>query len=492
MRDDTAGDPTSLATPVDAINAVDVSENAAPEARTVEPEPIAATPFPIDAIDRDYPLHGLAVHLIDQVYSEPSDRAVPIGYFRRGGRLRAKLGVPGPGCDTRWHAILGGGFICADHGFVLDKTAPDREALPSPPSLHDALPYDYAKITSDTPLFNRMPTVEENRALPELVALLKRVSLAMSIKKPEPVKKAPAKTTAKGGAQKNGKHLESKPKPPLGPKFPEFVKMLMQPGFYVSVDGHDEVGGGALLRTVRGQWASARGELDVHASSLHGVVLDHGLNGLAFVYRGGLPSFTRDPMTGAVARGVNLHTLEPLSLTDEVVRDRGREFRVARDGRLVPIDALRIVPVTPRPPFIPPGSRYIAVSLSTQSLVAYEGNTAVFATLVSTGKPEHETPTGIFRIQQKHVSTTMDGEAGTDEAYSIEDVPWTMYFSGSVALHAAFWHERFGQTRSHGCVNLAPLDARWLFEWSAPNLPLGFHGVFATRENPGTFVVIAP
>jgi hypothetical protein len=59
-----------------------------------------------------------------------------------------------------------------------------------------------------------------------------------------------------------------------------------------------------------------------------------------------------------------------------------------------------------------------------------------------------------------------------------------------VALHAAFWHQRFGRVRSHGCVNLAPADAHWLFDWTTPNLPSGFHGVISTKDNLGTFVVI--
>jgi lipoprotein-anchoring transpeptidase ErfK/SrfK len=115
----------------------------------------------------------------------------------------------------------------------------------------------------------------------------------------------------------------------------------------------------------------------------------------------------------------------------------------------------------------------------------------VFATLVSTGKPGHETPTGLYRIQSKHVSTTMDDDASEDGAYSIEDVPWTMYFHGNYALHGAFWHYTFGRVRSHGCVNLAPADARWLFQWSSPTLPASWHGIFADpRQNPGTFVFI--
>jgi hypothetical protein len=84
----------------------------------------------------------------------------------------------------------------------------------------------------------------------------------------------------------------------------------------------------------------------------------------------------------------------------------------------------------------------------------------------------------------------MDGLAGEEDEYSIEDVPWTMYFQGSYALHAAFWHDRFGNTRSHGCVNLSPIDARWLFEWATPTLPSGFHATMSTKDNPGTYVLV--
>jgi lipoprotein-anchoring transpeptidase ErfK/SrfK len=177
--------------------------------------------------------------------------------------------------------------------------------------------------------------------------------------------------------------------------------------------------------------------------------------------------------------------------------------------------AVRIVSAAPRPALIPKRARMIHVRLAEQTLVAYEGDKPVFATLVSSGKPGFDTPPGIYRIWSKHISTTMDGVApsataaaaagatlgaehvaqhapdpGGDEAYSIEDVPWTMYFQGSYALHAAFWHERFGQVRSHGCVNLAPADARWLFRWSTPVLPADWHGVIATSDNPGTWVWI--
>jgi hypothetical protein len=84
----------------------------------------------------------------------------------------------------------------------------------------------------------------------------------------------------------------------------------------------------------------------------------------------------------------------------------------------------------------------------------------------------------------------MDGATATDGNYAIQDVPWVMYFEGSYALHGAFWHRSFGRVRSHGCVNLGPSDARWLFHWTTPFLPEGWHGVHATDESPGATVVV--
>ena len=56
--------------------------------------------------------------------------------------------------------------------------------------------------------------------------------------------------------------------------------------------------------------------------------------------------------------------------------------------------------------------------------------------------------------------------------YSLEEVPWVMYFDGSRALHGEYWHDALGFKRSHGCVNLAPSDARWLFDWASRGTPV--------------------
>jgi lipoprotein-anchoring transpeptidase ErfK/SrfK len=142
-----------------------------------------------------------------------------------------------------------------------------------------------------------------------------------------------------------------------------------------------------------------------------------------------------------------------------------------------------------------PTEKWIDVDLDEQILAAYEGPRPVYVALISSGRAsddrEHnfETPAGSFRISSKHVSNTMDGET-PNGVYSIEDVPWVMYFQASYALHGAFWHHHFGWRMSHGCVNLSPPDARYIAYWSDPPFPVGWHGVYATPDRPGSRVVI--
>jgi lipoprotein-anchoring transpeptidase ErfK/SrfK len=137
------------------------------------------------------------------------------------------------------------------------------------------------------------------------------------------------------------------------------------------------------------------------------------------------------------------------------------------------------------------------VNITTQTLVAYEGDKPVFTTIVSSGRhddedktKDHRTPTGSFRIREKHIATTMDDDSAVDGPYSIEDVPWVMYFEKGIALHGAFWHSSFGKEHSHGCVNMLPHDARQIFQWVGPKLPEGWHAVRSTAENPGTRVIV--
>ena len=79
-------------------------------------------------------------------------------------------------------------------------------------------------------------------------------------------------------------------------------------------------------------------------------------------------------------------------------------------------------------------------------------------------------------------------KAGPTAGFELRDVPYVQYFENGYALHGAYWHDRFGQPKSHGCVNLAPEDARRLFFWTEPQIPPGWHGV--ARSLTGTVVFI--
>jgi len=140
------------------------------------------------------------------------------------------------------------------------------------------------------------------------------------------------------------------------------------------------------------------------------------------------------------------------------------------------------------------GERWIDVELATQTLVAYEGARPVYATLVSTGRgapgTDGATPTGVHRIWVKILASDMDDTErdDVDAHYSLEDVPYVQFFDHAVALHGTYWHRDFGRVKSHGCVNLAPLDARWLFDFTGPRVPAAWAAAYPTPFDPGTVV----
>jgi len=134
---------------------------------------------------------------------------------------------------------------------------------------------------------------------------------------------------------------------------------------------------------------------------------------------------------------------------------------------------------------LPLKEKWIEIDLSEQTLTAYEGTEVVFTAIVSTGKGHTPTVQGKFRIQRKHVSQLMTGPG-----YYLPNVPFVMYFHGAFALHGAYWHDKWGTPTSHGCVNLRREDAKWLFDWTEPPVPPGVQSAYATRDKPGTWVLV--
>jgi lipoprotein-anchoring transpeptidase ErfK/SrfK len=108
--------------------------------------------------------------------------------------------------------------------------------------------------------------------------------------------------------------------------------------------------------------------------------------------------------------------------------------------------------------------RWIEVILSSQRVVAWQGNSRVRTMVVSTGISRYPTPPGRFRILRKYPSVAMSGPG-----YYLPGVPHSMFFYRGYAIHGTYWHNNFGRPMSHGCVNLTRGDAAWLYSWA----PLG-------------------
>jgi lipoprotein-anchoring transpeptidase ErfK/SrfK len=127
-----------------------------------------------------------------------------------------------------------------------------------------------------------------------------------------------------------------------------------------------------------------------------------------------------------------------------------------------------------RPDGVGPDERWIDVNLTTQTLVAYEGDTPVFDSRVSSGTWQYPTVTGQFRVWLRYTEQTMDGRRlGYD--YYLPNVPYVMYFYEDYALHGTYWHNNFGTPMSHGCVNLPTTAAEWIFNWSTMGTLVNVH-----------------
>jgi lipoprotein-anchoring transpeptidase ErfK/SrfK len=145
-------------------------------------------------------------------------------------------------------------------------------------------------------------------------------------------------------------------------------------------------------------------------------------------------------------------------------------YAEAADMRLVPYDEQ-----TPLSPEVPESSKYILVDTATQSVTAFEGETAVLAARCSSGGKRTKTPLGDFLTYHKGatIHMTNDGAAGAGRSFDLPGVPWVTFFTSTgVSFHGTYWHNDYGTPRSHGCVNLRPEDARFIYRWSSPRVPV--------------------
>lgn len=160
-----------------------------------------------------------------------------------------------------------------------------------------------------------------------------------------------------------------------------------------------------------------------------------------------------------------------------------------------PAEHLRLLPdeeLVPLSPEIAEFNKRIEVRLAEQLLLAYEYDNPVFVTRVSTGAAlrmgTYYTPRGLFMTYYKRPTRHMAAGDITASGFDLPGVPWVMYITeGGISLHGTYWHNDFGRPRSHGCINLTPAAAKWLYRWTTPVVAKGQEFAYKSK---GTQVLI--
>jgi hypothetical protein len=438
-------------------------------------------------LDARYPRYGAITGIQLRIHVSPSEEAAVVGWVRTGASVR--LGAAsqrGPGCRA-FVEVHPRGWLCVDEGVEV-RDAPVEIVHPTEYGWHEGQPEEVAEAggvllpptAQDAPLPYAYYYVRED-AVPEYHRLPSRGEQRRAMAKARRYLELRERDEARAGRYLRGESDD-------GPPGTVVVHEYRPRRFYVASNGVELRARRRFVRTPQGRYLK---QAQLEARNGHdftGVELGEGRSlPVAWTVRAARPfeEVTDDDGSTRLVRMEGDDVVFPRQTLLE-----GWQERRNMDGQVMHVvetDAgtryLRswfavVAERVDRPEGVAEDEPWVHVDLSEQTLVLYEGDAPVYATLVSTGQEGHETPTGLFEIRRKHVTDTMAnlGPDAGDDAYRIEDVPWTQYFEGSIALHVAFWHTRFGIPRSHGCVNLTPADGHRIFGATWPAVPDGWHG----------------
>lgn len=401
-----------------------------PEA-AARPRLLPPAPPPPVVPDEPTIARGIVADETANVYDAPDLTSRIAGLVRWGARFEVvETRTVG---DKTFHRIEGAGWVLGSGVRVRTEGEPTLGFIPSQPRMDSPMPYSIARVTArdGVPVYRRPPRRGED---------------------------------------------------------PEVVRMRnFREGYFFTVDKWVNIYDRQLHRGIRYWFVPREGTTPVVAPEFEGIPVTDRTE-LPFLWvTDPTAKLCNEPAQGASCEPVERHTR--LALRGEH-RDRGGIWYETDDHKhIASLQVARVSRLTRFPEGLHEGERFIHVDLRNQFAALYEGDRMVFVTLISSGDDAHPTPPGTYRVESKHITATMDDEENLNGAYFIQDVPWVLYFKGGYALHAAFWHNRFGLKTSHGCVNLAPRDARRFFDFAqSPALPPGLHAIFTRPGTQGTLV----
>ncbi len=440
------------------------------------------------------------------IYAELDATKQWIGYLWSGSSVRLRSPKPkyGIGCGEFFYAIEPRGYVCTDGGRVTtDPTDPVVMALyPYAPRADSPWPHRYGE-SRGAPLYPQLPDPAEQRN--------REPALRRHLESAEKARQAGG-----GGGQLLGVDLTPALEgtlafPKLSPSVYEAFAQLKDRSTvaYSREVRHAERD---FLLTADYRFIPKDRVVPYPISRFKGLRL--GVDArlpLAFFRKDGARRYRQKPDGGFEIHGNDFERLAHAELTGKSARSGESEYLETKTGDwLERSTAVLPTPAEKTPwdatvghpdpsPLRPKGrATWIEVSIRGGWLIAYEDTTPTFVTLISPGRggeplrghdplETSATPLGRFAITGKFVTSTM--VAPNDYLHS--DVPFAQNFTGPYALHSAYWHDNWGNLMSGGCINLSPIDALFMFHWTEPTAPPGWHGTrWLPYLEPATTLIV--
>jgi hypothetical protein len=466
-------DPVGVAT-----STVGMAVEASPRAHESPPSPRESEPA-VDARPRVYAAQGLV-----RIYEKPDRDASVIGAFRAGQAVLLKEEPRSPllqqrrvyRCTDGWYPVEPRGFVCVGgpgHG-TLDADAPGYWAAKAVlPDTNSDYPFRYGTSVG-APQYLRIPTKAEQRQVePGLDAHL------AALPAPDESGAIDLTMAGKGPSAALRRYLDHE-KPALT------HEQVAYKGYKIAWVSEIDAEGRTWLLTPDMTLVPKDKVRQKPLPTFRGIDLKDRTDlklPLGFFWLGDAKKFRK----GADGK---LHPTDEVFKRHEFVEatmDQAKGpggliyWRMRDDSYVAYSDVSIIRAVDERPPGVGSSDKWVEVRVTWGYLVAYEGSTPVYATAMSPGvdgiaSKGHATARGKHYVDWKLLSGDMSGrDRGSD--WFVDEVPWVQYYKGNYAVHGAWWHNDFGRPKSHGCVNLAPADARRMFAWMDPQIPEDWYAV---------------
>jgi lipoprotein-anchoring transpeptidase ErfK/SrfK len=485
--------------------ALPVASAPAPPSAEVDPDPApppAPAPAPARITSRGY---------VTWIWPKPKASGRFLGFVRFGQSiaLRSTEMVRGEGCPGGFFEVEPRGYVCSDRTVTREPSDHFRAVAAATAPRDDVFPFHYA-LSDGAPMYNRAPTEDEQRKTERPLGpagafhkLYPTLAAHEDLATADPIAPVDAVPDFVSEAE------------PVGEGRLGLVFQTIPRGSMLSFTRAFSLGGRTFLLSSDMTVVPADRVRAFRPSAFHGVRLgDETKLPLAWMRRAEKPKWRKNAVGAFEATTTHWSVRSFVELTGERATEGRATFLETREPDpdapehflyVAENDATVVERAAKIPLGVGKARKWIVVRISDGTLVAYDGLEPVYATLVSPGAggvpragvdpvKASTTPLGVYPVTFKDRAATMSPDRDPEHrTFWIADVPHTQYFNPPFALHAAYWHERFGEPTSAGCINLSPIDAKELFDWSDPPVPEGWEGATgagAPENGPTTAVVV--